>query len=313
MNYAYSFNNISDDALVLAGGKGAALCKMFAKGLNVPDGFVILSSAFEDNKLKPEAKADIERCLSALPNVPLAVRSSALSEDSAKTSFAGEFESVLDVPKESLYTAIDRVAASAYSERVSEYSAFHEITEGHKIAVVIQIMINAEMSGVLFSADPITGSHVNMVGNFYMGFAYQTEEYARLWYKVAKDANANCIRLHAQVYPEFYLEIADEAGILIIDETATWASHCQFYYTMNIIENSKKHLERLIKRDRNHPSVIVWSVENECIFAYRVSADVGVKDEEELNSLIYLLAEHAYKLDPTRPASGDGSYDMGGD
>lgn len=146
----------------------------------------------------------------------------------------------------------------------------------------------------------------------YMGFACQTEEYARLWYKMAKDANANCIRLHAQVYPEFYLKIADEAGMLIIDETATWASHCQFYYTMNFIENGKKHLERLINRDKNHPSVIVWSVENECIFAYRVSADVGVKDEEELNSLVYLLAEHAHKLDPTRPASGDGSYDMGG-
>ncbi len=146
----------------------------------------------------------------------------------------------------------------------------------------------------------------------YMGFAYQTEEYARLWYKMAKDANANCIRLHAQVYPEFFLEIADEVGMLIIDETATWASHCQFYYTMNFIENGKKHLERLINRDKNHPSVIIWSVENECIFAYRVSADVGVKDEEELNSLVYLLAEHAHKLDPTRPASGDGSYDMGG-
>lgn len=146
----------------------------------------------------------------------------------------------------------------------------------------------------------------------YMGFAYQTEEYARLWYKMAKDANANCIRLHAQVYPEFFLEIADEVGMLIIDETATWASHCQFYYTMNFIENGKKHLERLIKRDKNHPSVIIWSVENECIFAYRVSADVGVKDEEELNFLVYLLAEHAHKLDSTRPASGDGSYDMGG-
>jgi pyruvate,water dikinase len=109
MNHAYSFKEISGEALVLAGGKGASLSKMFGSGLNVPDGFVILASAFKDYQLKLEAKADIEKCLAALPDVLLAVRSSALAEDSAKTSFAGEFESVLDVRKDSVFAAIDRV------------------------------------------------------------------------------------------------------------------------------------------------------------------------------------------------------------
>ncbi|MDP4159988.1 MAG: PEP/pyruvate-binding domain-containing protein [Bacillota bacterium] len=169
MNYAYSFKEISGEALVLTGGKGASLCKMFGSGLNVPDGFVILASAFKDYQLKPEAKADIEKCLAALPDVPLAVRSSALAEDSAKTSFAGEFESVLDVRKDSVFAAIDRVVASASSERVSGYSAFHGIDAAHDMAVVVQIMIKAQISGVIFSADPITGSHVNMVGNYVFG------------------------------------------------------------------------------------------------------------------------------------------------
>jgi len=173
MNYAYSFQTITEDALAFAGGKGASLCRMFRAGLSVPYGFVILSNAFENNRLKAEAKTDIEGCLSVVADVPLAVRSSALSEDSAGASFAGEFESVLDVSKKSLYTAIDRVAASASSKRVSAYSAFHGMKDSHEIAVVVQVMIKAEMAGVLFSADPITGSHEHIVGNFVFGAGEQ--------------------------------------------------------------------------------------------------------------------------------------------
>lgn len=146
----------------------------------------------------------------------------------------------------------------------------------------------------------------------YMGFAYQTEEYARSWYKMARDAHVNCIRLHAQVYPEFFLDIADEEGMLIIDESSIWASHCKMHYSSEFFENCEKHIDRLVKRDRNHPSVIIWSIENECIPAYRVHGDSGVKDEDELNAKIYLLAEHVQRLDPTRPTSADGSWDLGG-
>ncbi|MDF2538556.1 MAG: beta-galactosidase, partial [Herbinix sp.] len=146
----------------------------------------------------------------------------------------------------------------------------------------------------------------------YMGLPYQKEEYARLWYKMAKEANANHVRLHAQVYPEFFLDIADEMGMLITDETAIWGSHCRFHYSMKFIENGKKHVERMIKRDRNHPSVIMWNVDNECVMAYMVSADNAVKDEAELNERLYLLAEHAEKFDSTRPICADGCRDYGG-
>lgn len=173
MNFAYSFCDTTNESLAFSGGKGASLCRMFHAGLNVPDGFVILSSAFAENRLKPEATSDIDKCLSKLPDVLLAVRSSALSEDSAKTSFAGEFESVLDVEKSDLYRAIAAVAASASSDRVSEYSKVHNIEHEHEIAVVVQVMIKAEMSGVLFTADPITGSHVDMIGNFVFGAGEQ--------------------------------------------------------------------------------------------------------------------------------------------
>ena len=173
MKFAYGFKEIPNEALNFTGGKGSSLCKMYNAGIAVPNGFVILSIAFENNQLKEEARLDIEECFETLPGNTFAVRSSALSEDSAKTSFAGEFESVLDVTRTGLFSAIEKVAASAKSERVSQYSIVHGIHQDHKIAVVVQLMINANISGVLFSADPITGSHVNLVGNFVFGAGEQ--------------------------------------------------------------------------------------------------------------------------------------------
>jgi pyruvate,water dikinase len=173
MKFAYSYSDITNETIGFAGGKGASLCKMYNSGIAVPNGFVILATAFENNKLKKEAHSDIGKCLEMLPDSTFAVRSSALSEDSARTSFAGEFESVLDVARADVFSAIEKVAVSAKSERVMEYSKVHGINNGHKIAVVVQIMINAKMAGVFFSADPITGSHVNMVGNFVFGAGEQ--------------------------------------------------------------------------------------------------------------------------------------------
>jgi len=173
MKFAYIFRDITEEALGFAGGKGGSLCKMYKAGLGIPNGFVILSTAFENNQLKEEARSDIGNCLEMLSDNTFAVRSSALSEDSAKTSFAGEFESVLNVVRADVFSAIDTVASSAKSERVSEYSKVHGIDPGHKIAVVVQNMINAKMAGVLFSADPITGSHAKMVGNFVFGAGEQ--------------------------------------------------------------------------------------------------------------------------------------------
>ncbi|MFL0245670.1 PEP/pyruvate-binding domain-containing protein [Candidatus Clostridium stratigraminis] len=173
MKFAYSFSDITNEALDFAGGKGNSLSRMYNAGITVPNGFVILSTAFENNMLKAQARSDIKKCLEVLSDSTFAVRSSALSEDSAKTSFAGEFESVLDVAKADVFPAIKKVAASAKSERVSEYSKIHGIYDRHKIAVVVQGMINANMAGVLFTADPITGSHINMVGNFIFGAGEQ--------------------------------------------------------------------------------------------------------------------------------------------
>ena len=51
-----------------------------------------------------------------------------------------------------------------------------------------------------------------------------TRRYPWAWYTALRDANCNAVRLHAQPFPSFYLDVADEMGILVLDESAMWAS-----------------------------------------------------------------------------------------
>lgn len=146
----------------------------------------------------------------------------------------------------------------------------------------------------------------------YMGYSVQTPEYARSYYKMAKDAGVNIIRLHAQPFPSFFYDVADEMGMLLVSESAVWASHCNFSYNDAFFENSKKHLIRLILRDRNHPSVVLWSPENECIMAHRVCGSQFIKDEQELEAKLYDFMKVIYEYDTSRPISCDGSGDLGG-
>jgi phosphohistidine swiveling domain-containing protein len=104
------------------------------------------------------------------PHVSFAVRSSALSEDSEKASFAGEFETILDVKtNEDIFKAIYEVYNSRKSNRVQAYSLAKGMVMEHEIAIVVQILVKADISGVLFTADPITGSRMDIAGNFIYG------------------------------------------------------------------------------------------------------------------------------------------------
>ncbi|MCL2404498.1 MAG: hypothetical protein FWC92_03005 [Defluviitaleaceae bacterium] len=146
----------------------------------------------------------------------------------------------------------------------------------------------------------------------YMGYAVQTEEFARDYYRMARDANVNIIRLHAQPFPSFYFDIADEMGMLLVSESGIWASHCDFSYNPDFFENSKNHLRRLILRDRNHPSVVMWSPENECIPAYKVCGSKYIKDVADLQDKLYDLTTVIAPLDDSRLISCDGSGDLNG-
>ncbi len=172
-NVIRSFEELTAEQQSHAGGKGGALARLYQADYPVPDGFVILPTAFVDDELTPEAWTQVQVYLNRLRGtdgeadtlrpMAFAVRSSAMSEDSAQASFAGEFETVLNVhTDEEIRQAIHTVYHSRQSERVRAYSQAKDMmpTQAggmHEVAVVVQQLVHAENSGVLFTAHPVTG------------------------------------------------------------------------------------------------------------------------------------------------------------
>lgn len=128
------------------GGKAGHLAALLAGGFEVPDGFAIA----------PDAPLDGVRAhLSALGDVALAVRSSAIDEDGQQASFAGIYDSVVDVRGlPAVERAIAKVRESALSSRAL---AYRDDGKPARMAVVVQRLVRADCAGVLFTADPVTG------------------------------------------------------------------------------------------------------------------------------------------------------------
>ena len=139
------------------GGKAASLGQLLAAGVRVPDGVVLTASV-------AEMAADDRRSLlltaaEELGTDTFAVRSSGVSEDGTEHSFAGIYESVLNVSADGIPAASERVLASANAARVSQY----EHVGTGRMAVIIQRMVQPVAAGVALTADPINGDRGSCV------------------------------------------------------------------------------------------------------------------------------------------------------
>jgi phosphoenolpyruvate synthase/pyruvate phosphate dikinase len=138
--------------VALAGGKGAGLARARQAGLRVPDGFVVPPGGGDIGSAYAELG---ERSGNLEPVV--AVRSSAAWEDGGRASAAGVLESVLGVVgPAAVRAAVQRCAASASSPAATAYRARAGVLGGG-VAVVVQLLVPAEISGVAFTAHPLTG------------------------------------------------------------------------------------------------------------------------------------------------------------
>jgi phosphoenolpyruvate synthase/pyruvate phosphate dikinase len=185
------FEELTPELQSLAGGKGGMLARLYRSGYPVPEGLVVLPTAFREDTLNREARNEIlllvDRMRKNHRHARFAVRSSALNEDSAQASFAGEFETVLNVQTDDeILEAVHTVYRSRLSKRVEVYSSVQGIDPSHPMAVVVQLMVSSEISGVLFTADPITGSFTKMIGNYVHGLGEQL---------VSGEANAHSFQL----------------------------------------------------------------------------------------------------------------------
>lgn len=144
------------------GRKAATLAALRRQGFDIPDGFVIPAGV-------QASRDDVAAALATLGDGPVAVRSSGLAEDTADASFAGQYDTVLNVRgAEAVLQAAARCLASARDGRVQQYA--HGVLP---MAVLVQRMIQAEASGVAFSANPLTGNRAEVRINATKGLGDQ--------------------------------------------------------------------------------------------------------------------------------------------
>lgn len=167
------------------GGKAAALAELHDAGFVVPPWFVVPPTAAR-LETAPLARA-LDDALQELGHRgTFAVRSSAVDEDGAGHSFAGQFESYLGVRAADVVGRVRDVWRSAESRRVAAYRAEHGLAgPGGPPAVLVQAMIEPAFAGVAFSADPVTGSRstalvstVAGLGTVLVGGDVDAHEYA---------------------------------------------------------------------------------------------------------------------------------------
>ena len=146
----------------LVGGKAAGLAALIQAGERVPPGFCVTTGAHRAGVLPA---AEILAAYDKLGAGPVAVRSSATAEDLPDASFAGQHDTVLGVRgADDLLAAVQACWDSLHSARAAAYRGAHDIEHATvRMAVVVQRMVDAEVSGVLFTANPLTGNRTEMM------------------------------------------------------------------------------------------------------------------------------------------------------
>ena len=118
--------------------------------------------------------------------------------------------------------------------------------------------------------------------------------------------NVNTVRFHGRAFPDFYYRICDEMGMLVIAESALYGSYVdQFDYQSDAFwANAAAHWRALTAKFANHPSIIAYSIANECVEYSR-----GPKTAQRFAA----LGRQVRRWDPSRPILFNGSSDPAGE
>lgn len=172
MEYKLLVDLISDDKINY-GTKSVNLGLMIQENINVPKGIVVgadwsvevMKRCSEGELIFTQSEIETLRGIyDTFENQDLAVRSSALMEDLGDTSFAGLYETVLHVKSfDQMLEAIKTCLQSGISEHVVAYIKQQGLQVNKGIAIIIQVMVPSEISGVMFTANPVTGNRNDIV------------------------------------------------------------------------------------------------------------------------------------------------------
>lgn len=196
-NFCIDLYDLEKGHTPLAGSKAVKLGELSKLHILVPSGFCVVSTAYcqhlLDNNINPntehlvDSNTDLVRdhllslrnAICESPILPtlkqeladsyqggtVAVRSSATAEDLPEASFAGQYDTILNVASlEACYMALKRCWASLWTERAYHYRVQNGIDHQNvSMAVIVQQQVDADMAGVAFSIDPVSGSHLRIV------------------------------------------------------------------------------------------------------------------------------------------------------
>ncbi|MCL2106662.1 MAG: PEP-utilizing enzyme [Oscillospiraceae bacterium] len=183
------------------GMKAESLVRLREGGFHVPDGFVITADELD-------RFSDAELARYADENVLYAVRSSGTSEDLADSSFAGQYDSFLNVRGiANLRAAIEKCARSVHNDRVRAYAKRSGIDIGEcKMAVIVQRMAQAQKAGVAFSIDSVNGldkeiiiEAVNGLGEQLVSGRANPDYYSYNWFEKKLTAYAGGVLTETEV------------------------------------------------------------------------------------------------------------------
>ncbi|SFL00793.1 Pyruvate phosphate dikinase, PEP/pyruvate binding domain [Paenibacillus sp. 1_12] len=195
--YTVTLNMAGHEHIQTVGSKALQLAKLTGQSVKVPGGFVITSNALERfleaNDLRtPELIGDFESKLiearlpedvydevaasfesmrgqSASGMMAVAVRSSSSAEDLEEASFAGQYETILNVTDLThLLNSLKRCWASLFSARVRDYAQQKNVSSdmgSFPMGVLVQQMVQADVSGVIFSLNPVTHNEDEIIIN----------------------------------------------------------------------------------------------------------------------------------------------------
>lgn len=141
------------------GGKAAALATLLRQGFKVPPGFVITAHA---DLGAAKTQVALLKAFDSLGTDHVAVRSSAVNEDGASAAWAGQLDTFLNVTRDELIASVKKCRQSMDSKRAKAYASEKGISSG-KVAVLVQAMVDSEVSGVAFSVHPVSNNRQEMV------------------------------------------------------------------------------------------------------------------------------------------------------
>jgi pyruvate, water dikinase len=283
--------------VALAGGKGASLARMTALGMPVPPGFVVSADALEAAlsttatairevlaggedlaTISAEATALVRAADSggAFPaqaadayrrlgdgDVPVAVRSSATAEDSEAASFAGQQETYLHV--RGVGQIVERIRdcwCSFFTERALFYRSKKGSLSDLGMAVVVQRMVEPDVSGVMFTIDPTKGRRDRMVVEavFGLGEGVVSGQLTPDHYVLARDGRLKRTKLTTQPYAIVH----DPAGGVREQRLAPERGEAQTLAEEQLARLAKVGID--LEQRLGGPQDIEWAIQDDELF-----------------------------------------------